>query len=239
MILFGLAVAPGIAIALYVYFRDKYEKEPLSLLLKSAVYGAISVFAAALIELWLGSIIPNPVTLVEIAIVNFIFIGFVEEYIKYLVLMRVAYSKPDFNEPFDGITYAVMVSMGFATVENIFYVLEGGLNVALARIFTAVPAHAAFAVLMGYFVGLAKFSHHNRIYLALGVIIATMFHGAYDFFLTVNNIELIALGALFALVSGVLLSLKAMKLLNQNSPFRYSVVVGNKFPEPPSSETPL
>ena len=118
-----------------------------------------------------------------------------------------------------------MVSMGFATSENLMYVLDGGLNVAVVRVFTAVPAHASFAVLMGYFVGLAKFRNNHAPYLVLGLAIATFFHGAYDFFLSSNDFELIALCALLSLGIGLRLSFKAMKILNENSPFRYSTII--------------
>lgn len=223
--LLGLAIAPGVAIALYIYLRDKYEREPLKLLLQSFAAGFLVIIPAAMIEMWLGRTFLLGGTLQDIAIHNFVFVGLTEELCKFICLYVVAYPKPDFNEPFDGITYAVMVSMGFATSENIMYVLDGGLHVALIRFFTAVPAHASFSILMGYFVGLAKFNRHNRMYLFLGLCTATVFHGAYDFFLSIDNIEMIALGALIALFLGIRLSFKAMRILSENSPFRYSRLI--------------
>ncbi len=226
MILLGLAIAPGVAIAVYVYFKDKYEKEPLSLLIKCFAAGFISVLPAGLTELLLFDLFPlSKTSLPAIAVHNFLFIGFTEELYKFLPLYAIAYKKPDFNEPFDGITYAVMVSMGFATAENIMYVSDGGVEVGIMRMFTAVPAHASFSVLMGFFVGLAKFKKHQRPLMAYGVGTATLFHGAYDFFLSIDDIELIALGALVSLVTGVYLSMKAMKMLSEHSPFRYAVIV--------------
>lgn len=223
--LLGIAIAPGSAIALYVYLRDKYEKEPLALLLKSFFAGFFVIVPAALIELWFKQTFALSESIASIALNNFVFIGLTEELSKFICLYVVAYSKPDFNEPFDGIVYAVMVSMGFATSENILYVMDGGLHVAVLRIFTAVPAHASFSMLMGYFVGLAKFKKHGSRYLLLGVITAALFHGVYDFFLSINSVELIALGALISLIVGIRLSFKAMKILNENSPFRYSKFV--------------
>jgi len=221
--LIGLAIAPGVSIALYVYLRDKYEREPMRLLVKSFAAGFFVVIPAALIEMWLGNTFVLDDSNSSIAVRNFLFIGLTEELCKLFCLVVIAYPKPDFNEPFDGITYAVMVSMGFATAENIMYVLDGGLHVALIRIFTAVPAHASFSVLMGYFVGLAKFERtHERLYIFLGLFSATMFHGAYDFFLSIDSIELIALGSLVALIVGIRLSFKAMKILNEHSPFKYA-----------------
>ena len=222
----GLAIAPGVAIAVYVYFRDKYEKEPLSLLLMTFIAGIAVVIPAATMETVLFNIFPlENSLLLHTAVNNFIFVGFTEEFCKYLCLLIIVYPKKEFNEPFDGITYAVMISMGFATAENILYAMNGGLQTAVLRIFTAVPAHASFAVLMGYFVGLSKFRNHHTPFLFLGLFSATIFHGAYDFFLSIDNVGLIALGALVSLIVGLRLSFKAMKILNENSPFRYSTIM--------------
>jgi protease PrsW len=227
--LLGLAIAPGVAISIYVYFRDRYEKEPLNLLVQSFLAGFIVVTIAAAIEVFYSYVfVLDDLNVAHAAINNFFFIGFTEEICKYYCLYKIAYTKPDFNEPFDGIVYAVMVSMGFASSENILYVMNGGVTVGLLRIFTAVPAHATFGVFMGYFVGLAKFRKQPKPYLLLGVFTATIFHGAYDFFLSVNNIELLALGALVSLVVGIIFSMRAMKILNEHSPFRYSTINAQK-----------
>ena len=227
--LFGLAVAPGVAIAIYVYFRDRYEKEPLKLLAQTFLAGFLVVIIAAVIEVIYSKVfILDDLNIAHLAINNFFFIGFTEEVCKYYCLYKIAYSKPDFNEPFDGIVYAVMVSMGFATSENILYVMNGGIGVAFMRIFTAVPAHATFGVLMGYFVGLAKFRKQPKPYLLIGLFTATIFHGTYDFFLAINNIELIALSAFVSLIVGVILSFRAMKILSEHSPFRYSTIILQK-----------
>jgi RsiW-degrading membrane proteinase PrsW (M82 family) len=223
--LLALAIAPGIAIALYVYFRDKYEKEPLSLLLKTFAAGVLVVVPTALTEQFLFGTFSMDDSIAAAAVRNFLFIGLTEEFWKFAGLYIVAFIRPDFNEPFDGIMYAVMVSMGFATAENILYVMNGGLHVAVARMFTAVPAHASFAVLMGYFVGLAKFRHRHAPFLGLGLALAVLFHGGYDFFLSLDNILLIAFGAATSLVTAIALSFRAMRILNEHSPFRYSTIV--------------
>lgn len=221
--LFGLAIAPGMAISIYVYFRDKYEKEPLSLLLKAFFAGFLAVIPAAALEMLFFNFETSAEPgILLIALHNFIFIGLTEELVKFSALYWIAYRKEEFNEPFDGIVYAVMVAMGFATSENITYVMNGGLTVAVIRIFTAVPAHATFGILMGYFVGLAKFRNHHKPYLVIGVGTAILFHGSYDFFLSIDGIEFIALGALVSLIIGIRLSFRAMKILSEHSPFRYS-----------------
>ena len=126
----------------------------------------------------------------------------------------------EFNEPFDGIVYAVMVSMGFAALENILYTFQYGFGVGVTRAFTAVPAHATFGIIMGYFMGKAKFSN-NRIKLnLLGLLFATLFHGSYDFFLFINFIPGIYIRALILLLIGVIFSKKAITRHQNSSSFK-------------------
>ena len=131
-----------------------------------------------------------------------------------------AQTNKEFNEPFDGIVYAVMVSMGFAATENIFYVLEGGYQTALLRAFTAVPAHATFGILMGYYMGKAKFSNNKIVLNLTGLLLAIIFHGAYDFFLFIEFIPGIWVGAFVSLFIGIFLSRKAIKRHQNNSHFK-------------------
>ncbi|TDA86473.1 PrsW family intramembrane metalloprotease, partial [Halomonas marinisediminis] len=91
------------------------------------------------------------------------------------------------------------------------YVLEGGYEVALLRAFTAIPAHASFGVLMGYFMGKAKFSNNRVALNLLGLFLAIVFHGAYDFFLFLEFIPGIWVGAFISLFIGLYLSNKAIK----------------------------
>ena len=110
--------------------------------------------------------------------------------VKSIELAETIFSA-EFNEPLDGIVYAVMVSLGFATVENISYVIgaqEQGTNVAILRMFSAIPLHAACGVIMGYFVGMAKFNKENYNSLLLkGVLIATLVHAIYNYFLFLHK----------------------------------------------------
>jgi RsiW-degrading membrane proteinase PrsW (M82 family) len=110
--------------------------------------------------------------------------------------------------------------MGFAAVENIMYVSQGGLEVALLRAFTAIPAHATFGVLMGYFMGKAKFSNNKMKWNLIGLSSAILFHGAYDFFLFINFIPGISIGAFVSLIIGIVLSKKAIKAHQEGSFFK-------------------
>ena len=127
----------------------------------------------------------------------------------------------EFNEPFDGIVYAVMVSMGFAALENILYTFQYGFGVGVTRAFTAVPAHATFVIIiMGYFMGKAKFSNNRIKFNLLGLLFAILFHGSYDFFLFINFIPGIYIGALISLLIGVIFSKKAITRHQNSSSFK-------------------
>lgn len=123
-----------------------------------------------------------------------------------------AYRRKAIDEPFDGIVYAVMVGMGFATLENIGYVLQHGMGTGIVRIFLSVPAHATFAILMGYHLGLAKFDAVNRKkYLFLAIFWPVVFHGTYDYFLFLGNTILHFAGALVSFIVAIQLSKKAIR----------------------------
>lgn len=189
--LLALALAPGIAIAFFIYSKDQYDREPLRNLLISFLLGILSTLPAIVLQTVLQPVLDHwfsPYSIEYYAVLAFGLVAFSEEGSKYLMLRGYAYPHRDFNEPFDGIIYSVMVSMGFATFENIWYVLEHGFTTGFIRMFLAVPAHAAFGVLMGYHAGLAKFDPLNgRRRLLTGLLLAVLFHGAYDFFLFLQN----------------------------------------------------
>lgn len=219
--LVGLALAPGLAIVLYIYLKDKHEREPFILLLISFLYGIVSTFVTYLIAWPFDSlIIFEAENLYDQFVYAFFKVGLVEELSKFIFIRFVLYRNRNFNEPFDGIVYAVMVGMGFATFENFLYVFQYGVATGVLRMFTAVPAHAMFAVLMGYFLGKAKFIHNREMfYSVVALLVATFFHGAYDYFWFISFVPGIWIGAIISLVVAFVFSRKAIRLHQQASPF--------------------
>jgi RsiW-degrading membrane proteinase PrsW (M82 family) len=186
MLLFAIAVAPAIAVCLLIYSLYKYGRTSLWYLVLTFLFGMIATVPA----LRLQELTIDPRThpwrhsILYFARYAFLVIAFSEEGCKFLVLRIYAYPRSWFKGPLDGIVYSVMIGMGFATVENIEYVRQFGLEAGVSRFFLAVPAHASFAVLMGYPAGKAK-SDRNRSFwwLAQGLAVAVLFHGSFDFFL--------------------------------------------------------
>jgi protease PrsW len=221
LVLLSLALAPGIAIAIYIYLKDRHEREPIKLLLMSFFYGVLSTIITLLISWPLTkSVSIDPTSITDQFINAFFLVALVEEFSKFLFVRFILYNNKNFNEPFDGIVYALMVSMGFATLENVLYTFQYGVTTGVLRMFTAVPAHATFGILMGYFLGLAKFTHRRELYYAsLALLVATLFHGAYDYFWFINYVPGVWIGAIVSLFVGVILSKKAIGLHQSISPF--------------------
>ena len=223
MTLILYAIAPVAIVICYIYVKDKYEKEPKRLLLYSFLMGGIlSIIITTILYLFFDLFLPlnNKYSVFQQFIRAFFVVGLTEEFSKYIIVRYYAQPKSAFNERFDGIVYAVVVSMGFAAVENIFYVAEGGVPTAVLRAFTAVPAHATFGIIMGYFMGMAKFSKNTVKLNLTGLALAALFHGAYDFFLFINFIPGMAIGAFVSLIIGIVLSRKAIKRHQNNSKFK-------------------
>lgn len=223
MLLLALTLAPVLAIMWFIYIKDKYEREPVKHILISFLLGCVSVIPALILELSFGEYIPeDPSNLALTAFFAFVVVAGSEEFSKMIMLRFYAYRQIEFDEPFDGIVYGVMVSLGFAAVENLMYVYinGGGMGVALLRMFTAIPAHASFGVIMGYYFGLAW--QHKEFawnYKMRGFLSAVLLHGTYDFFLMQNNYPAFALFSFLGLIVSIKLSFKAIKAHQAASPF--------------------
>ena len=217
------AIVPIIVIIFYIYLKDKYEKEPKKLMLYSFLLGVIvSVFITTILYFIIDFFLPLPdkFSVQQQFIKAFFVVALTEEFSKYVIIRYYSQPKVAFNEPFDGIVYAVLVSLGFAATENIMYVFQGGYEVALLRAFTAVPAHATFGILMGYFMGKAKFNGKRIADNLIGLFLAILFHGTYDFFLFIEFVPGIWIGAFVSLFIAIILSVKAIKIHQKNSHFK-------------------
>ena len=215
-----IAIAPVVIILFYVYFRDKYEKEPVKLLVKAIAAGALSVLPIILVETFLTGFYTMEDGLFGAFWHAFVVAGFTEELFKFLALYLLIWKNPNFNEKFDGIVYAVFVSLGFAMVENIMYVTGYGFDVGLKRAWTAVPAHAIFGITMGYYFGIAHmYEELRKKYLLRALLVPILLHGIYDFILMSGLPALLALFIPF-LIYLYFSGLKKMKVISDASIFR-------------------
>jgi RsiW-degrading membrane proteinase PrsW (M82 family) len=189
-----LALAPVLIIAVYVYIRDKYEREPVHLLFKSLAAGILIVLPVILFERVFIAIMPPLSWSFKAFYTAFIVAALCEEVFKFLALYFLVWSNRNFNEKFDGIVYAVFVSLGFAAIENIMYVLEHGMQTGYIRMVISVPGHAIFGITMGYYFGLAKFyPKEKQALLIRALLYPIILHGIFDFILMLGNKRLLLL----------------------------------------------
>lgn len=226
-----LALAPVAAIATFLYLKDRFEREPLKHLVISFFLGVLCVLPAIILsvtfEVIQNALFPvgNFKNLVSVAVYAFIVVAFAEEFAKYLVLQFYAFRQKEFDEPYDGIIYGAFISLGFAAVENILYVAEGGISVALLRMFSAVPAHASFGIIMGYYFGLA-WQHKNKAfqYKMKGLLAAVFLHGLYDFFLMQQLYPVFWFFSFVGLAISIWICFKAIRAHNNRSPFNPNAI---------------
>ncbi|MGI2327079.1 glutamic-type intramembrane protease PrsW [Planococcus sp. YIM B11945] len=180
IILLTVAIAPSLALFSYFYLRDQFSKEPSKLIFHCFIYGAILTFPILFIQY----VFDAEGVFSNVFSQSVLFSSIVEEFFKWLVLLIAIYRHVDFEDPFDGILYGASVSLGFATVENILYLLEFGLETAFIRAFLPVSSHALFGVVMGYYFGRAKFSSGTgRKWLVWALTTSMVLHIAYNSFL--------------------------------------------------------
>lgn len=183
------AIGPAVVLLIYVYKHDTVEKEPTGLLIRLLFQGVLSALLSMGLETAGENILG--MFLYEDTAWYWIFMAFLvvavaEEGTKFLLLKRTTWRNPNFNFRFDGIVYAVFVSLGFAAFENIGYVVGYGLSVAPSRAVLSIPGHMAFAVYMGYYYGRARwlenygYKEQAKNSLWTSFLAAVFYHGFYD-----------------------------------------------------------
>lgn len=222
VLLLVLAVIPGLLISFYIIRLDRYDKEPRLHLLLNFLVGMLVTFPVLEVEkLAAGAGWDQPHHVLSTIVFAFVAVALVEEGAKLLILLLYPYSLRKFNEPMDGIVYSVMIGMGFATLENILYAGSFGLQTILLRALTAVPAHGAFSIIMGYFVGLAKFRPSRRKNLiGKGFLLTVLLHGAYDFFILQSLFSWLIILAIVVLAVSIYYARRMLIDHQIHSPFR-------------------
>lgn len=226
-ILIAAVVVPAVFLLIRVYRADRLEPEPSGLLLSLILRGVFATVIAMVLE-ELGSALLGSVyaenSLPYNVIMYFVIVAFSEEGAKYILLRRRTWRSDAFNCQFDGVVYAVFVSLGFALWENLGYVAMYGLSTALVRAVTAVPGHACFGVFMGVWYGLAKRLHGqgrdgaSKLCRVLALLLPALLHGCYDF---IASIESVHYGWLFAAFVAILFVLAFILVRRQARHDRY------------------
>jgi RsiW-degrading membrane proteinase PrsW (M82 family) len=184
---------------------DRQEPEPLGLVLRVIGLGAVSSVVAALVELALGGVsLFHAPGLLGAAASSFIQIAPVEELCKLGVVLLFVWQNVQFNEENDGIVYVGSSAIGFALFENILYVVQKGIGTGVLRAFSSIPLHVFTGIILGMYVGRAKFTSDSRartLLIIKGFALAWLFHGLYDTFAQSGNALALLLLPLLAGVS--------------------------------------
>ena len=216
----ALAIIPGLLLIIYVYRKDKVEKEPLGLIIRILIYGVISCIAAGFLEQLESQFLPQyPQGSVEYAVqTSFCMAALVEETVKFLAMRLGSWRYQGFNYRFDGIVYGVSAAVGFAVYENVMYVAMYGLQTAIVRAFTAIPLHAFCGVFMGVMYSYSKKASilgqggKCVMYTIFALLLPMLIHGTYDTFAFLGE-----RGTIPLLVFVVILYIAAISTINRMS----------------------
>lgn len=221
-ILILAAVIPAVFLMIKVYRADRMEKESGYLLRQLVIAGILSTIIALIEEKigeWILSCFVPENTLLYQIILYFVIVAIAEESSKYFFLKKRTWNNPEFNCQYDGVVYAVFVSLGFALWENINYVLSYGFSTAIVRAITAIPGHACFGVFMGVFYGLARKQYNHgkkfssKIFRIFSVVLPVLLHGSYDFIASMEN----TMGGLYFVAFVIILFALSFGLVNISS----------------------
>ena len=196
MLLVALAAAPSLFLLVFFYLKDRYEPEPRGHVALAFVKGAAAIVPSYLGALALERAVGREWLLLGGTAARLFEAGVLaaglEELSKWALFLVLIYRWSEFDEPLDGVVYGVAMALGFATVENVLAVRRDGLQIGLLRAIFAVPAHALFGAVMGFYFGRAKLGHgraagrdvtpgQRRLRIALALAVPLGFHAAYDF----------------------------------------------------------
>lgn len=230
LVLLFLSILPVYLLANYIYKND-FDKEPTKLIVKLFACG----FGSAVLTLFISGKILYPLfplfsaditelSVIELIPYTFLGVALVEEFCKWIFVYFITYKNKAFNHAYDAIVYAVLVSLGFACIENVMYVLSNyDVSVAVTRALLAVPGHACDAVFMGYFLALAKISdkHENNSLSTknkiFSLLVPVILHGLYDYLIFASShipiFTLIFFGFVAYIFNKAIETVKRMKVL--------------------------
>lgn len=210
-------------IMIYIYERDKIEKEPIILIVLMIIMGVISVYLSR--EAW--NIITEKIPEIKEEVVNknwyarilicYGQIAFIEESIKYIILNLMIYRNKNYNYMYDGIIYSTSISLGFALMEGIEYGIGNGIILSLIRSILTIPMHASYGIIMGYYISKGKKEKESRsmYYRYMALIAPIVIHGTSDYMLSIltNKYQIIYI------IYSVMIYIFALKKVNELARF--------------------
>ncbi|MBO4407450.1 MAG: PrsW family intramembrane metalloprotease, partial [Clostridia bacterium] len=184
------AVLPAAFLMFRVYRSDRLEKESPAMLwrlVKAGIFAALIALVLERASEWLLALFCREGSGVYDVILYLGVVACSEEGANYFLMKRSTWRSPEFDCQYDGVLYAVFVSLGFALWENVSYVMAYGFQTAILRALTAIPGHGCFGVFMGVFYAFARRSENagahqaSKAFRILAVAIPVLLHGTYDY----------------------------------------------------------
>ena len=215
--MFLVSILPGILWVWYFYRKDKYDPEPVKLIIRDFIWGLLIVLPAGLLEAPFGEFLRPQTPLLYLLFGTIFIVGFIEEGIKSYTVFKLHYKHPEFDEPIDGIIYGITVGLGFAAFENLFYTVLYGYQVGLSRAVLTSLAHASFTGIFGFYLSRAQ-HEDNRSLIWYGFLLVAFLHGIYDFLVIGGFIGIFSTIIIIGILQGYLASL--ISHTTEKSPFK-------------------
>ncbi|MBR1929687.1 MAG: PrsW family intramembrane metalloprotease [Paludibacteraceae bacterium] len=234
-VVLAAAVLPAFVLLYYIYRRDKYQREPVSQLLKGFFYGILAAAVAGPIELLieqLGLVESNSQSFGGCIWDAFFGVALVEEGVKLFFLWLLLRKNKYYDEMMDGVVYAVAVGMGFAAAENVGYLfgnIDTWQQVAVGRAIFSVPGHFMFAVAMGYYYSIVHFTFSTKMEREFVLFVPLVLHGIFDSLLFIANVSASMSGVIWLIFVVFCLTLPSMankkikRLLKEDRLWRNSI----------------
>ena len=208
LLLLIISILPVYLVGRYIYNKDK-DKEPKGLIIKLFFGGIGSFVLTILVTLFLSlffpSLLSDPLSMDLFSLFLHVFFGvaLIEELSKWIFVYKISYNNIEFDQVYDMLVYSAFVALGFACIENIFYVFQNGFRIGVIRGLLAVPGHACDGVFMGYYLSMAKVyeikgdndSKKNSIFMS--IFIPVLLHCFYDYCLFSQRLFFIGLFFIF------------------------------------------
>lgn len=235
LLLLLVSILPVILVGRYIYNKDR-DKEPVGLIVKLFFSGVgalvLTIFATVFLGMFFPSLLSDPyeTDLIRLFFRVFFGVALIEELSKWIFVYKVSYNNPEFDQVYDMLVYSAFVALGFACVENIFYVFENGFGVGIIRGLLAVPGHACDGIMMGYYLSMAKLcevrddkeSKSNCIFMS--ILIPVLLHGFYDYCLFSQRFLFIGMFFIFVICLYIIVvkRLKKVSALAQKIEYKYN-----------------
>jgi RsiW-degrading membrane proteinase PrsW (M82 family) len=185
-------IAPALLWIGYFYYKDRHQPEPVICTGTAFILGFLAAYLCFKSYGLLPSFgIPEDASvLMEHHGWLFLLyclgpVGLMEEFIKFLPFIIVILRFKDFDEEIDGIVYASIIALGFASYENIHYLAELDGFALFGRAVASPLTHTIFSSIWGHMVGVAYMRKQSLIKASVkGLTLSAMFHGIFDFLTT-------------------------------------------------------